>query len=102
VNIPVSITLENREQRRLSVRVPRGYVFEQATRAGRVQNVAIVDDHVFDLAPGERRVVTMIGRCLNPRRSIPTGQAGRPTMFRYSGRSMDQQAVWDRVRRPLP
>ena len=54
MNIATTITLENREQRHLTVRIPRGYVFERARAAYGVQNVAIADDHVFNLAPGER------------------------------------------------
>jgi hypothetical protein len=100
VNIPVTLTLENLSTQPQLVRIPRGYVVEHRIPSERVQNVAVAEEMVVTLAPGERRRVTINGRCLNQSRPAPTGQPGRGTMFRYAGPTMNQAAIWQRLRSP--
>src|SRR5262245_14067621 len=100
MDIDVTVTLANDTDEEMTVRIPAGSIFEAAQTDFGVQNVAVVTDDQIRIAPKSKARVVMTGRCLNRMRSVPNSTPGRPTPFRYSGPSMDQTEIWNRVSSP--
>lgn len=97
--IEVGIELVNIRDMEVVVDVPIGTVFEVDNLS--YQNVATSQPYRFVL-PARSRLTTQVkGVCLNRNASEPTMTQGRLTPFRFSGSSMDQQAVWDAVSNPM-
>lgn len=99
MDIPVSIKLKNNRNESVTIRLPKGSIFEAQTEYG-VQNVALDNEYEFKLPPYGQITVTANGRCLNLKRAVPSNTPGRATPFRYAGTSLDQSDLWRTVSNP--
>jgi hypothetical protein len=100
--ISVTFELINKLGSPQSIHIPAGTVFEAARTDYGVQNVVIVKDYRVTLPPYGRQTVTLMGNCLNRRRSYPSSNPGRVTPFLYTGGSLNQHSVWSAMSQPLP
>ncbi|SRR6266700_3839764 len=100
MNIEVSITLKNNRGEVVTIRLPAGFIIEQAQTEYGVQNVALDKEYEFKLPPHSQSSVTVNGRCLNRKRDLPVATPGRITPFRYAGTSLDQTDLWQAVSTP--
>jgi hypothetical protein len=100
MDIRATIKLRNQRDRSLTFTMPRGLVLEATSSEWGVQNIALVQDYEFTLAAHDEVTVTVVGRCLNAARTVPNGNPGRVTPFRYAGPDFSQDAIWKRVAQP--
>ncbi len=105
MNINVGITLINNRSTTQTFRIPAGAIFEVGQPGLRVQNVTVAKDYQFTVPPNSQARVTVLGRCLNSQRAVPSRHPGRATPFRYVGpgsqsNQFPQNTIWNAVSNP--
>lgn len=67
------ITIKNTSNSKLRCKVKKGQIFENKKIGTGLQNVAAVQDYVFDLPPHSTQVVQIDVLCINQRLRSPQG-----------------------------
>src|SRR6266851_3393717 len=88
----VSLTLENKDNKELVVRIPRGSLIEPTAAARTQQSAVVKRDYVFRLNPKEVRPVIIEAECWNRHLSPPASAPGKITPF--SGKVQTTTQVW--------
>lgn len=88
----VSLTLENKNNHDLVVRIPRGSLIEPDAKARTQQSAVVKKDYVFRLNPKEVRPVIIEAECWNQHLSSPQSAPGKITPF--SGKVQNTTKVW--------
>jgi hypothetical protein len=88
----VSLTLENKHNKDLVVRIPRGSLIEPTSTSRTQQSAVVKQDYVFRLNPNEVRPVLIDAECWNQHLSPPNSVPGKITPF--SGKVQRTTDVW--------
>jgi len=81
----------------LSLKIPKGQVFENAARHQRVQNLVVSESVTVTCPPGSSHSLVIPAYCLNKDLSAPAGLAGNITPLKVKFTFNSQDSVWMRV-----
>ena len=93
----VSLEIGNVTDKPISIRLPKGQVFENKVPGSGFQNLVLADHIELTLAPRERRSISVPGHCLNVSLKRPSGQAGNITPLAVDFEFDTQRALWKEV-----
>jgi hypothetical protein len=95
----VNITLCNRTDQPITVRVPQGQMIE--VQAPNVQNIAVIESIETALSPSQTKTVSVKAYCAAEKRQDPTNYSVKLTPFILSAPSSayrSQKTLWDFLR----
>jgi len=92
--IRFALTLKNETNAPVTVRIPRGEIFECVNSVNNPQNIVVNRDYTFRLPAQTRQTVNLTGFCTNRTHGAPRNEPVRPTPFQLNRPFETQADVW--------
>ena len=90
----VELLLENKTDQQLTVKVPKGYLFEVIDPKAAVQNLVTDQDQKITIGRKSTRKMNISALCANHHFSTPNDHSMRPTIYRMKEPKKTQNEVW--------